>query len=207
MKLSIFKITFVAVCVAAILMTAGSAKANTTINNSEAFGVVIPGNPTSGTTDTAELNDVLATYYTQGTGSYTTPNNPTYNSVQWGNGTYTININGAVAVQGAANGPLPAIDQTQTGTTSFSIVLGAHTYDYLMVKWDNQDVFYDISGITGTLDVVNNTVFNKQGVAQNVSGYKMWNDSPLVPDGGSTIALLGFAMVGLGTLGRKLRRS
>ncbi len=167
-----------------------------TINSNEYFALVNPGDPSSPTDDTAELNDILANYYSKGSGTYSVTD------PAWGNSTtYAITINPL--------GPLPTSATLSGGGsasgTTFTLDLGSSTYDFLMVKWDNRDVFYDLQGQSGVLTIENDLVSNSNGEFQGVSHYQLFNESGNnVPDGGSTMLLLGSALSGFALIRRKL---
>ncbi len=85
------------------------------------------------------------------------------------------------------------------GGTSITIALGTGGYSYAMVKWGRDNEFYYIGGLTG--DVVLNNDLNQNGE----SHYDLWKGTPPgVPDGGTTVLLLGAALSGLGLIRRKL---
>ncbi len=167
-----------------------------TIDSSQYFALVNPGDPSSPTVDTAELNDILANYYPQRNGTYSVTD------PAWGNSTtYAITINylGSLPTSATLSGGGSA-----SGTT-FTLDLGSSTYDFLMVKWDNRDVFYDLRGESGELTIVNDLVSNSNGQLQGVSHYQLFNESGNnVPDGGSTMVLLGSALSGFALIRRKL---
>jgi hypothetical protein len=95
--------------------------------------------------------------------------------------------------------------QVQAASDSQTSILIPLTqnYDYLLAKWANVDVFYYINGLSGTLNLVNDVVFNKNLKPQGLSHYTLFNGTP-VPDGGSTVALIGLAFAGLAFFRRKL---
>jgi len=79
------------------------------------------------------------------------------------------------------------------------INLGANSYNYVMVKWGQDDEFYYIGGLTGTITLNNDVNGNGE------SHYDLFGGTPRqVPDGGTTILLFGAALSGLGLLRRKL---
>ena len=106
--------------------------------------------------------------------------------------------------------------------TSFTLNLGKgslqQTYQYMLVLWGKVSVVYDISGLEGPLTVVNNgTVTNKKGVSLSAKRVVLFNggvSQPValpgtpaaVPDGGSTLVMLGAGLAALGLLSGGRRR-
>jgi len=100
------------------------------------------------------------------------------------------------------------------GPLSFNINLGpTGAGDYLVAGWDGPEgihAVYYIHGLTGTIDLVNDVPgdndkgqpFNKKGL----SNYWLSDGGhpPTVPDGGTTVVLLGAAVSALGLIRRKL---
>ncbi len=105
--------------------------------------------------------------------------------------------------------PLPAYDGNSTGqvgaaATSLSIDVTGWTY--LLVKWASNDYFYYVGDLTGVVTVNNDVQFNPgNGRPQNASHYRLFNDDPgtRVPDGGTTVALLGLGMLGVAAARRR----
>jgi VPDSG-CTERM motif len=178
-------------------MLAGARTAHATpiaVDHDEAIALVDPGNPADAEGDTQELNDVLAL---TGTGNFTIVD-PT-----WGSGGQDYLVTVYQDLSGTAT--YVGGQDSLTGT-SYTIDLGAGGYEYLLMKWDGKDVYYDISGLTGEITVTNDLVSNQAGVVQNLSGYKLFDSSTSVPDGGSTAALLGSALVAFGMLRRRFNK-
>jgi len=197
MKL-ILKRTSVAAAVA-IALGVPSAKAivipTNPVNSGDEIGKVVPGSPANPGDETTYLQNTLNLY-----DFGTTPPDTAH--------TYTLS--------GVNFGPLPATVNNETGqiaenSTSFTLDLGAgglaSSYQYLEVKWDDVDVFYDVIGLTGNLTVTNDVVFNKNGQPQAASHAVLFNATSIstVPDGGATALMLGAALLGIGCLARSSR--
>jgi hypothetical protein len=101
---------------------------------------------------------------------------------------------GAVQVQAPSDG-LTSIDIDITGWT------------YIKLAWDGMDQFYYVGDETGVL-TFESTVFNQNGQPQALSHYALFNPTggPGVPDGGTTVMLLGAALGSLGMARRFLKR-
>jgi hypothetical protein len=82
-------------------------------------------------------------------------------------------------------------------SNAYSVNLGLGGFNYLMVKWGQDSEFYDVAGLTGTVSFSND--INQNGI----SHYDIWGAGK-VPDGGTTVMLLGAAVTGLGLIRRKL---
>ena len=90
------------------------------------------------------------------------------------------------------------------------------TYQYLVAAYDGQNAgaeIYDISGIaSGTIIELPRNADNigpsgslQEAAQHQMTGWTLLNPTS-VPDGGSTVALLGGAIVALGALGRRFRK-
>jgi hypothetical protein len=176
------------------------------VDSGDLIGLIAPGSPAAPSDETSRANELL-TLFNSGATTPTTI------------GGFTYTLGSALSFGGNVNSaplPTPATLDTSLGsggqinenTTSFSLSLGGSTFDYLLVKWDNVDALYDVQGLTGTLDVTNNVVFNSGvgGAAQAASHADLFNASS-VPDGGSTAAMLGAALIGIGLLRRKFSKN
>jgi hypothetical protein len=92
--------------------------------------------------------------------------------------------------------------QSGTGTTIDLTSLG--TFTYLFAKYDGQNdnsVVWNITGLTGVLTIPG---FGPNGYG--LSGWILFNQTaPGVPDGGTTVMLLGAALGALGMARRFLK--
>ena len=179
---------------AAACMVPGEARANTTVNM-ELDGVgtfnpfIIPSQ-----VDNSYLNNMITVY----NGGVPTADGETYTKMQ---GTLT------------PNAPLPASPglggnvSVLNGPLTFTIDLGAGgAGNYLVAGWDGPQgvhAVYYIGGLTGQIDLVNDVPgFETKGL----SNYWLSDSSPSVPDGGATVALLGFGLVGIESLRRRIAK-
>jgi hypothetical protein len=198
MKMSKFQ--RVGVAALAGLLAIGSSVRAATIDSSYYFAYFNPGNPADVTTDSGEAAYAIAQYNAAnfGTTSGTTVGSQTYSSI-------TIHSIAGVST-------LPTVPPVTGSTIGLNISYGGGPlsvtldlgsgYEFLLAKWDNRDVIYYIAGLTGIVTLVNDgIVVNAHGDPQGLSGVKTWNATP---DGGSTVALLGFALLGIGAVRRKL---
>jgi len=96
----------------------------------------------------------------------------------------------------------PAVDYTApSGITT--VVIPVAGYTYLTIHWggkkssDHSQAWY-LGGDLTTLELVSPT-------GKGLSGYRLWNPVPVtrVPDGGSTLTLLGIALLGVGAWTRR----
>jgi hypothetical protein len=102
-------------------------------------------------------------------------------------------------------GPLPQASATGsvsgTSTTINLNVLG--TFTYLFAKYDGQNddsVVWNISGLTGIL-----TIPQDGPLGHGLSGWILFGPTGAVPDGGTTVMLLGTALGALGMARRFLK--
>ena len=80
------------------------------------------------------------------------------------------------------------------------------TFTYLIAKYDGQNDLsevWNISGLTGTITIPGNGP-----LGYGLSGWRLFNPggTPGVPDGGTTVMLLGAALGALGMARRFLKR-
>ena len=103
-----------------------------------------------------------------------------------------------LAVAAGGIGPINA--------TGLSIQLNVTGWTYLCLKWADTDQFYYVGGDTGLL-TFNSTVFNTDNRPQGLSGYDFFNPkSTTVPDGGSSMMMLGAALTGLSLAVRRFKK-
>ena len=93
-------------------------------------------------------------------------------------------------------------DNINTDDNPLEITLDISGYDYIKLKWDGLWQFYYIGGETGEF-TFESTVFNDKGQPQELSHYTFFSPRNGVPDGGTTLGLLGMALFGLGMLRRR----
>jgi hypothetical protein len=96
----------------------------------------------------------------------------------------------------------PAVDyKAPSGITT--VVIPVAGYTYLTIHWggkrssDHSQAWY-LGGDLTTLELVSPT-------GKGLSGYRLWNPVPVtrVPDGGSTLTLLGITLLGVGAWARR----
>jgi len=107
-----------------------------------------------------------------------------------------------------AFGSLPQADGSNTGGSfsgsGTSVDLGGGTFTYLFAKYDGQNDLsqvWNISGITGTI-----TIPGDGPLGYGLSGWILFNPGTGVPDGGTTVMLLGAALGALGMARRFLKK-
>jgi hypothetical protein len=99
------------------------------------------------------------------------------------------------------NAPAVSYEETQSKITKVEIPVAGYTY--LTIHWggkmssDHSQAWY-LGGDLTTLELVSPT-------GKGLSGYRLWNPVPVtrVPDGGSTLTLLGIALLGVGAWARR----
>ena len=136
------------------------------------------------------------------------PGNPS----NQGQGTVRDWLQDLVNAYNAANNPdLPDVDsqpafeyeEKQKDVRSLEISVAGYTY--LTVHWggkkktDHTQAWY-LGGTLDTFELVSPT-------GKGLSGYRLWNEVPRVPDGGSTLALLGLGLLGLLAWSRRTQNS
>jgi VPDSG-CTERM motif len=121
-----------------------------------------------------------------------------------------VRLQGQIDIYNAANDPdLP--DAVLAGAVQVSNLTGTSIdvditgWTYIKLAWDGRDQFYFVGDETGVL-TFNSTVFNQNGQPQNLSHYALFNPTGVgVPDGGTTVMLLGAALGALGVVRRYLK--
>lgn len=179
---------------AALCFSAVAAMANSITE----LGTVVPGTPASQNSDQTFLNGLISGYNAGNTGYWPVPGAP-------GGGNWTYTLSPGSSLSGVTH--LATLDGTYQlgnmngigGSTAVTLSLAGITSDYITIKWGQDFEAYYVHGITGSV-TLNNDI-NGNGI----SGYTYWNEGPgQVPDGGSTLALLGLGLGSLGLLARRL---
>jgi hypothetical protein len=110
--------------------------------------------------------------------------------------------------------PLVDLSGSSVSDTDINTIITVPTgATYLAVKWDGANgggAFYDVASLVGgtiTLSESDASVFTTKTIQP--SGYEFWSGSSItgnagVPDGASTVTLLGIALTGMGLLRKKL---
>ncbi len=168
-----------------------SADASLTFTDTHVVGTVSPAAPASAS-DVADYINFMITL--------AAPTGPTTHDFGGAEGTQTISRSSNLF------GSLPTADGATavsgTGTSINLTSLG--TFTYLFAKYDGQNdssVVWNISGLTGILTIPG---FGPGGYG--LSGWILFNQTaPGVPDGGTTVMLLGAALGALGMARRFLK--
>lgn len=86
-----------------------------------------------------------------------------------------------------------------------SIALDVTGWSYVKLKWGKQWQFYSVAGESGSI-LFASTVLNPNEIDyQALSHYTFFGPETVhTPDGGSTLLLLGSALIGVGLIRRKL---
>lgn len=113
-------------------------------------------------------------------------------------------------------GSLPTPTLTGTSGTGTKTSFVDDGYDYLAVKYDGpngaSEVYYLGDVLPGTMIYIPANAFGVNNTQYGLSGWNFFNaitttnPPPSVPDGGSTVALLGVALAGAEALRRKMRK-
>lgn len=167
-------------------------------NSMTELGTVVPGTPASANSDQTFLSGLISTYNSNGghSASWLVPGAP-------GGGSWTYTLNPGSSLPGpllpTLNGSFQLGNMSGiSGSTSVTLSLAGITSDFITIKWGQDFEAYYVHGLTGSV-TLNNDIN-----ANGISGFTYWNEGPgQVPDGGSTVALLG---LGLGSLGLLARR-
>jgi hypothetical protein len=112
-------------------------------------------------------------------------------------------------------GALPTAVFSGTGTSGNTTSFLDTGFTYLAVKYDGPngaaEVWYIGDIAAGTMLTVPGNAFGSDNNTYGISGYNFFNGTttnppPSVPDGGSTVALLGLALAGGEVLRRKMQK-
>jgi|GEM_PF-2737269 hypothetical protein len=190
--------------VAAVVVTglcALSAQAISVTTADYGIGTIVPGTPAS---PAAELGYVQTSVDIWN--GNTTP------------GTYSGNgfglLNGAL-VPASLTAPTaePSNDSNFNGSGNSAVIsLGSGGYQYLLTRWGGGDILYYVEGLSGDITVENDLISPGQ-TDTGLSHFALFGDEsdsnppPSVPDGASTLALLGPVLLGFGYFGRKTARA
>jgi hypothetical protein len=198
MKASLLKSAFVG----AVAALSSATTFAVTINSNDLLGTVVPGTPANPTNETemvrflaASLNAAVGPVPTYPTAGINLGDNPADSQTE----VYTMWK--PASLVGSA--PLPGATGVQTVTSNTTLNLGAFQYDYILGKFGQDSVVFYIGNYAGEI-----TIPNLTGNQNGLSGYLLVNprnrDIPGVPDGGSTIAILGAGLAILAIARRKI---
>jgi hypothetical protein len=177
-----------AFCAAAMLAFTNNANADATLGffpDTHVVGTISPGAPADPADVATYINNMIALPL----GGSDTFAGQTI--------TRTTNVFGSLP-----SIPIPSGGVTGTGTTIDLNTLG--TFTYLFAKYDGQNdnsQVWNISGLTGIITIPANGP-----LGYGLSGWILFNQTaPGVPDGGTTVMLLGTALGALGMARRFLK--
>jgi hypothetical protein len=102
--------------------------------------------------------------------------------------------------------PLPTATGAQTVTNNTTFNTGALIFDYIVAKFGQDASVFYIGNLSGEL-----TIPNLTGNTNGLSGYTLVNgrnnpNTPGVPDGGTSVVLLGLALGALALIKRSFAR-
>lgn len=140
------------------------------------------------------------------------------NPANQGAGTVQAWLQSLITAYNAVNEPdlpalsaTPAVDFSASGNIT-ELTINVLGYQYLTVHWggpqknpnnDHTQAWY----LGGTLEQFQLVAPVFRGKPYGLSGYRLWNEVPVtrVPEGGSTLTLLGLALLGLWAAARRSR--
>ena len=112
--------------------------------------------------------------------------------------------NRSLSVHGAPY-PTAVFDHNSGGSPPTTIDISTGSYQYLFAKYDGPNYgaeVWDLNGLTGTITIPE---FAGPDGQLQLSGWTLFTGTPTtVPDGGTTVMLLGAALSAIGLLRRKL---
>jgi hypothetical protein len=159
-------------------------------NSVRELGTVTPGAPNDPTSQQGFLTGLINGYNAGTRGSWTVAGAP-------GGGNYTYNVHPGSSLTLVPRIPtfngnfLTGNMAGVSGSTSVTISLAGYAgVDYITVKWGNDFEAYYVAGLTGSVTLGNDINHN------GISSYSYGNGR-YVPDGGTTVALLGLGLAGV----------
>ena len=182
------KVKVGALVVAALLVSNSQALTIVTFESATTIGLITPGTATSTEDNAAYVNSLVAR-----------SNGGATSGFDFGGQVYTL-----LHAQGGTLGYADATGIVDKGAIGGDGVVDVTGYEFLIVKYDGaqgESYVFNVTGITGDFQVPEEDV---KGFGYNK--YILFNGagSTSVPDGGATVALLGFGLIGLGAIRRKL---
>jgi hypothetical protein len=191
-------------CVVGVLVLSRAASAML-IGADQLLGIVVPGTPADPEYEMIMVNGLLEGWgsvlgYNDGAASGTAmgdnPSDPQTES-------YTLKYSATTDLPVPGLASLATMPAMRVVTNDPEIDLGTSSYDWVVAKWGQDSAVYFIRGLSGTLELTREgTGWAPQ--AHGLSHYTLFNESLRVPDGGTTAAVLGFALIALEGLRRKL---
>jgi len=187
--------------IAAIVGTAVciSTSATTITTADYGIGTIVPGTPASPTDELCYVQTAVGIWDgTTAAGTYS------------GN-TYTLLSGGLVPASLGAPTVVPSNESNFNGSGNTAVLsLGAGGYEYLLTRWGGGDILYYVEGMSGNITVENDMISPGQ-TQTGLSHFALFGDEnnppPSVPDAGSTLAMLGSALLALGAFTRKFARA
>lgn len=183
--------------VAMIMLALSSVAHAINVGADQLLGTIVPGVPGNPDNEQIMVNGLLEGWgsvlgYNDGALSGTVmgdnPNDPN-------DATYTLRYSTFTAVPSAGSAPLAMSPDQVFVTGDTAVNLGNNTYDWIVAKWGSDTAVYYIGGLpvqfTLTLD---GTGWSSEG--HGLSGYSLFNRRS-IPDGGTTVLLLGVGLLGL----------
>jgi hypothetical protein len=183
-----------------------SAQANTVSIEDYGIGTIVPGTPADPNTELGFVQTAVSVW-----------NGNTAAGTYNGN-TFALLNGGMVPTPLTAPTIAPANDFNFNGTGNSAVIsLGTGGYDYLLTRWGGGDILYYVGGLSGDITVENDLIAPGSSLT-GLSHFALFGDEnnpnppgnpnpPSVPDGGSTLALLGPVLLAFGYLGRKAPRT
>jgi hypothetical protein len=187
------KLAYIAAIAVAVGVLAGLpsvARADLTFDDAFDLGSVIPGEPASDAQEVIYVNNLVG--LAQGSGT-TVIDGHTYNRKNTSCGTCPTVTVGDIAVK----------DETGNNVVD----LGTGGFTYLLAKYDGPnggDEIWNVQGMTGLMEIPLNGL--PPGNKYGLSHFTLFGGGGQVPDGGTTAALLGAALAGMGFLRRYIKR-
>ena len=167
---------------------AGSARA---LTSRDALGFIVSGEPSSVADEVVYINNLLSL-----------PNSPLPNSATIDGHTYTKEKSTA-GLPAAVSAGSTGVDSPANGSVD---VTG---FTYLLAKYDGPnggDLVWYVGNLTGVQTIPTNA-FGANDSQYGLSHWELFNPGtpPRVPDGGATMTLLGFSLLCLEAVRRKIK--
>lgn len=197
--------------VACVLAICSLRAGGTVIGADRLLGTVMPGTPSSIENELAMVNGLLEGWggvagYNDGAASGTVMgDNPYDMSVEQ----YTLKYSSGTLIPKPV--PLATLPGYRKDTDNATVDLGAFIYDWVLAKWGEDAAVYYIGDLKGSITLsLDGTGWASTG--HGLSHYTLFNavrippdggggETP-VPDGGTTVVLMGIGVLGIGFLRR-----